>query len=202
MNEQGDYNSAEYWDVVYSSEGEDTWRLYPRTIECVKAMLHMHGFPYGAKIADLGGGTGELAAALTDDGYDAWCVDQSLEALSVADERHGCNVMPMKADDFFKDKSHEWDAITMCEFIEHFKDPEELVKRAMDVTDVVVVAVPNDTLKPGDHKEHLSSFTKESLAALLDKHGSSTVIEIVDEWEHNDRIYRVPVLIGMVRRIK
>jgi len=63
------------------------------------------------------------------------------------------------------------DVVILSHTLEHVNDDKALIKKiAKRVRKYVIVAVPNDCMGPEEEPEHLRTYTKESLTALLSPH--------------------------------
>jgi SAM-dependent methyltransferase len=71
----------------YTALAEDWHLLFPLRLSMLDRLAQLAG-PPPARVLDLGGGTGEAAAALRQRGYDAHCVDVSPRMCALARERH------------------------------------------------------------------------------------------------------------------
>lgn len=166
---QGDYNSPEYWDVVYAGEKSSQWRSYPETakkiIECLEEAGAKHmgdkleGFstPW---IVDLGCGQGQITREISKAGYHVYGVDHSEEACEQARARR-VDCLQMTVGDWIKGPYFA-EATVMAEVLEHFteEDGREIIQLlAKKGCKAMIFAVPDGVLSPGEHKEHMSGWT-------------------------------------------
>ncbi len=100
--------------------------------------------PAGSKVLDLGVGDGAILRYLIDRlGVDAYGLDISPRAVEF------CRSQGIRADlaDINKPAGEgidaRYDAILLCEIIEHLPDPEALLNRLRDKADLLIVTIPN-----------------------------------------------------------
>jgi SAM-dependent methyltransferase len=110
----------------------------------------LQGAP-GRSLADVGGGTGNYAAALADEGWDPVVIDRSSAMLSVAAEK-GIRTVHAAAEALpFEDAT--FDAVTMISVLHHLDDPAAALAEAGRV------------LRPGGRLA-LVAFTREDISDL------------------------------------
>jgi 2-polyprenyl-3-methyl-5-hydroxy-6-metoxy-1,4-benzoquinol methylase len=67
-------------------------------------------------------------------------------------------------------KASRFDVCTIMETLEHLTSPQNALESLAEVLKdggSFIVSVPDDCMKPADFDEHVSSFDKQSLCALL-----------------------------------
>ena len=99
----------------------------------------------GARVLDVGCGTGDLVAALADAGLDAWGIEPSEEAATAGRSRG----LRIHAEDLreFAARGERFDALSLINVLEHVPDPATLLRQAAKLLNpdgVLCVQVPND----------------------------------------------------------
>lgn len=137
----------------------------------------------GSRILDVGAGTGTAVAAFRAAGHDAWGVEPSLRAVTVAESRGTHGVVPGSLDDALADgriPADGYDVIRMSQVLEHVDDPVTLLQTLRGIIAPggrLIVGVPNfDSLgrrttgAAWDGLElprHLLHYTRDSLLWVL-----------------------------------
>ena len=173
-------------------------------------------FPKGSKILDVGCATGVFLDMMRKLGWEVEGLEVSNELASYANEKFNLKV---HVQDITKENlnSGPFQVITMFDVIEHIPDPNLIVKacRELLVDDgLLLLRTPTEeallrdiakvlyltSLKKIDFPmlwfysyEHLHSFSTDSLANLLVKHGFE-VSKIYREEESLDRLNISPIL--------
>jgi len=152
-----DLNTAEYWNYKWQQPGNDFWANRPETFKLICALVGSEN-----KILDLGSGVGILANELQKNKNDVYCLDISEEAIKEAKRRFNLPGIVAKVPPLpFKGRC--FDVITATEFLEHFPDPTKILAETSIIAKVAVFGVPNNTLKPKNHPEHMISFDRTML---------------------------------------
>jgi 2-polyprenyl-3-methyl-5-hydroxy-6-metoxy-1,4-benzoquinol methylase/RimJ/RimL family protein N-acetyltransferase len=140
----------------------------------------------GARVLDVGCGTGDLVAALAAAGLDAQGIEPSEEAAG-AGRRRGLRIHAQDLNEFAT-RGERFDALTLINVLEHVPDPAQLlgqIAALLHPQGVLCVQVPNDfsrlqtiaqrfLAKPPwwiAVPDHVSYFDFASLAAFLSGHG-------------------------------
>lgn len=158
------FNSREYWNTLYAVELEaGRERNYPELYNVVCAAV-----PEGAKVLDVGSGTGTLATLLKDKA-EVTCADISDTAVEACKAK-GLNAFQF---DLVKDKVEQhgkYDCVVATEVLEHMKDPKAAIKKLYSFLEpggLLVVSVPDNCLPPEQEPEHEQVFTEAGLRELL-----------------------------------
>lgn len=136
--------------------------------------------PKGAKILDLGCGTGELIAELQERGCDVWGVDFDKNAIEVAKNQFNLkNVYLESFDDFFQRTDLPlFNIITLFEVLEHLDNPLEFirnVKKMLKSDGKIILTTPSRqrflaNLASWDFPfHHLTRWNKEAVSNLFKK---------------------------------
>lgn len=162
------WNTENYWDHIWDAE---------RKLQMVRLYETLHGEILkrvqvkGKRVIDLGSGPGILGARLQDQGALVECWDHSRKALEIAKERgletRHFNLLTDKLEPNDHKKA---DYVMLTEVLEHFEEPEKIVKIATSLLKkggTLVVTTPNDRLGPEEEPEHHQKFTALKLSNLL-----------------------------------
>jgi SAM-dependent methyltransferase len=152
-----------------------------RTAIAAREIRHQHGEP-GARLLDVGAGSGAFVAHARRLGWDAEGLDPDAAAVAVASEqqipvRHG-RLADLSRDDGM------FDAVTMSHVIEHLHDPAKELRRIHALLRPggrIWIATPNlealghrafgKDWMPLDPPRHLVLFTRSCLHRLLGRTG-------------------------------
>jgi SAM-dependent methyltransferase len=157
--------------------------------------VRMLRLPRGARVLDVGAGTGRLVAALRQAGYDARGIDASPRSAAV--ERASI-------------EEHDdagLDAVVMWHVLEHLAEPAAALARVrgwLRPGGVVLIGTPNAAslqariAGPGwlhwDAPRHRAHFTPAGLSALLTRSGFEPARTRHLVWEHNPHAMWMGVL--------
>lgn len=150
-------NSPEVWDSLWSDEGEDSWRnevlapVYDRIVGLV---------PAGAKVVDVGGGSGTLAKLLQEAGHEVEVWEHSDAAIALCRGRG----VPARKVDLLADELPDPGPGTIfvsTECLEHLGDWARLriLNLASKTGGMAFFSVPNDRLGPDEEPQHAVKFT-------------------------------------------
>lgn len=195
-----DINTLEYWDGKHQAEGLDTWRIYPATNDIMAANI-----PNKSKVLELGCGTGLLAKRLIWKGCNYLGLDISPEAIKLAKKRVGLNprikFMQAKLPPIPTKERFDW--IAAAHFLEHFPNPEVILKDCKKHAKNAIFIVPDNILGPEECAEHFHKFTPESLRELLEKHYKEVIIvQFIEQFETPKINIRLPTIAAICRRRK
>jgi O-antigen/teichoic acid export membrane protein/2-polyprenyl-3-methyl-5-hydroxy-6-metoxy-1,4-benzoquinol methylase len=161
-------NTEKYWNERYRSgsyQAEEGWRYQNLDREILKLV------PHGSKVLDAGCGTGRIMEKLREQ-RDCRCVGIDISDVAVREVRgkgfrgFKC-ALPKLASEI---KASRFDVCTIVETLEHLTRPQkslESLARVLKDGGSLIVSVPDDCMKPAEFDEHVSSFDKQSLCALL-----------------------------------
>lgn len=164
-------NTQHYWDNRYSTgeyqidEEERYSDLRERILELV---------PPGSSVLDVGCGTGRFMELLRErNGCQCTGIDISSVSVQMANgmgfPAFQCS-LPSLAPELAED---QFDVCTVIETLEHITDTEETLealKKPIRKGGRLIVAVPDDCMKPKEFDEHMASYTHQSLGRLVGKH--------------------------------
>jgi 2-polyprenyl-3-methyl-5-hydroxy-6-metoxy-1,4-benzoquinol methylase len=190
--------SAETLARIYGQHYYDAWglgedeasvaTLKKRTFRTVLRALGRA--PRGAKLLDCGAATGFLLEVAAELGYEPYGVElSSFGARAVADKfgptRVHCGEL---SDAHFADAAPgDFHAITMCDYIEHVREPRQVLRRARELLGAGgALAITTPDTGSWSHRllgngwshyrlEHLFYFDRRNLQRLLEEVGFSSV---------------------------
>lgn len=162
-------NSSEFWDRLWKKEQAQPWRthklgrLYERVVDVVK-----RNRTPPVQCIDVGGGIGDLAQALAEEGYTCTVLDHSLEALRVAAER-GLGAQPIDLEGDFQLPIPEGGVVVCTEVLEHLTQRSLLrfLNQVKESKCLALMSVPNDCMGPEEEPQHAHRFTALEYLTLL-----------------------------------
>jgi 2-polyprenyl-3-methyl-5-hydroxy-6-metoxy-1,4-benzoquinol methylase len=164
----------------------------PRRVLALKqATFRRHVLPAvalapGARILDCGAAFGALMAAAEERGWQAYGIELAPEAAAAIARRFGPERVfsgPFEQAAFPSLTAEAFDAVFMCDFIEHVRDPAAVMAKACRLLrpgGTLVLTTPDgDSLSrrlmgsswPHFKVEHLFTFSRRNLAPLLQRSG-------------------------------
>ena len=149
------------------------------------AMSRYVEFSADDRVADIGGGTGEIGRLLREKfklSNPVLCVDPSEKMLEIAQQKEGIETLQSTAEEFFSKFSdgREFDKILMNACYHHFRDPGKVfegVARVLSAGGVCLVSTRTSDSAPGAllfTKAQAQSFKKtdfDELAKLAESKG-------------------------------
>jgi 2-polyprenyl-3-methyl-5-hydroxy-6-metoxy-1,4-benzoquinol methylase len=215
---------AHYYDAWGLHENEElVANLKRRTFRYVLGKVGKPQVP-GAKLLDLGAATGFLLEIAQELGYKPYAVELSEFGAGAIAKKFGegsvfCGELPRAQ---FADAKHgDFDVITMCDYIEHVRDPRqtlELAHQWLAPGGTVAITTPDagspsrKVLGEGwtHYKvEHLFYFNKKNLEQLLVDVGFRSVkfyplwkSLTIDYIGHQFEIYPHPALTKLARALR
>jgi 2-polyprenyl-3-methyl-5-hydroxy-6-metoxy-1,4-benzoquinol methylase len=182
---------------IYGSHYYDAWGLHGN--EDVVGQLKKKTFEYvlgklpprsGGKLLDLGAATGFLLEVARERGYEPYGVELSeFGAKEIArkfgDDRAHCGELATAP--FAGVGQQSFDVVTMCDYIEHVRDPEatlRMVRKNLRAGGAIAITSPDTgsvSRRALGHSwshykvEHLFYFSRKNLTQMLHKAGFSAV---------------------------
>lgn len=212
-----------YYDAWGLRDGEDTVAsLKRRTFRYVLGKLPAP--PSGTKLLDCGAATGFLMDVAREGGYDPYGLELSDFGAGEIGKRFGtdhvfCGELPNAA--FAGVHPGDFAVITMCDYIEHVRDPRRtlaLARSWIKPGGLLVITTPDagspsrQVLRNGwtHYKiEHLFYFNKRNLERLLHEVGFSQVrfhplwkSLTLDYIRHQFEVYPHPALTPLARALR
>jgi 2-polyprenyl-3-methyl-5-hydroxy-6-metoxy-1,4-benzoquinol methylase len=171
-------NTPEYWDGVYGREWqagqEGLGRDYGPMHDAVVGLI-----PDGAAVLDVGCGSGVLCRKIKErlPGTSVMGVDFSdytIERNREADRELGIEYACLDVQTGLPTINRRFDAVTMCEVLEHLDQPEKTIADAMALLRVggrFILTCPHDDEVP--HAEHVRMWGHDELYHLLAEYGEA-----------------------------
>ena len=155
-------NTAPYWDAAWARAHQayraDRGRM--TTIRYIQERL-----PKGARVLDIGGGCGMLAETIRDEHY-VKVLDFSQYAvdflLSVGIDAERVDISTYDGEEY-----GAFDVAICTDFLEHMDEPQRAIRCAYVHAPHAFFGVPDNCMGPESCKEHLRTYTRESLADAL-----------------------------------
>jgi SAM-dependent methyltransferase len=209
---------------IYGGHYYNAWGVQngaDRVYDLKKKTFRRHVFnqvhlPAGARILDCGAAFGALMSAAADEGWEPYGIELAEEAAVQIAARFGKDRVftgPFEDATFPSLNPCKFDALFMCDFIEHVRDPRAVLIKAGDLLKpggYVVMTTPDGgslsckLMKRGwlHYKtEHLHYFNQRNMPRLLDQLGFRTVVAQsaskvldFDYVDHQLQTYPRPVL--------
>jgi 2-polyprenyl-3-methyl-5-hydroxy-6-metoxy-1,4-benzoquinol methylase len=174
--------SAYYKHAEYDPHREESKTMFNKVYDCVQRWAvgwkrnKIENFVSNGSMLDIGGGKGEFATHMSQNGWSCTLQDTSKEALSIAQRSNISCVNSL--DDL--EENQQYDLITMWHVLEHVHDIKSLfdkIRKHLSEDGILVVAVPNidapergdfgGSWAPYDAPRHLYHFSYERLEHLL-----------------------------------
>jgi len=160
-------NNKDYWNFVYDKEGTNTWRVYPKTNQKILEEIKQNKL-----ILELGCGMGVLAKQLIQNKNEYIGIDISDRPKQTI-HRAGGLFIQENILEFEKTSYKIFDYVIATEFLEHFEDPNQILKitkQFLAPSGTALFAVPNNVLGNDECKEHHQKFTPNTITELFYKH--------------------------------
>lgn len=170
-------NHPDLWDRLWASEGPDAWRsaALAQVYRRVEQLVPMH-----ARVADVGGGVGDLAVRLKEQrGASVMLIDASPQAVETARAR-GLHAIVTDVETHGYD-SPAFDLYVATEVFEHlsFAAQERLLAYGRN-GDGVILSIPNNRLGPDEEPQHTCKLTAKQFLDRLHKHfGDDCRVEVL-----------------------
>jgi ubiquinone/menaquinone biosynthesis C-methylase UbiE len=184
-------NTPVYWDKVYQTG------TYAGKHEELFNMV-LDNIPNGAKILDVGCGTGELARLIRDKrNAIVTCLDFSRFACEQLIKDGFKTVVSALPKIPLPDNT--FDTVMAIEVLEHLDDPQKTIiqmARVVRPGGIVICTVPNNRLYPSKELEHQQVFTKERFFQMLSRifvYNKAGSIEILSDSENKFLLSRIIV---------
>lgn len=179
---------------IYGGKYFDSWGVQhdaERVLALKKATFQKHvlstvSLPPHARVLDCGAAFGTLMDAAKAAGWEPYGIELAADAAAEIAERFGREHVfagPFEAAVFPQLGAASFDALFMCDFIEHVRDPVSVLKKAASLLRVggnLVLTTPDGgslscrtmgASWPHYKIEHLFYFNRANAPALLDKAG-------------------------------
>lgn len=105
--------------------------------------------PPGGQILEIGAGEGLILSELEKKGFDCIGCDTDRKAVDLAEEIDQAVVLPGSIEQW---KGKWFDAVLLCDVLEHVQDMPAMVRQAQELATIVVIAVPD---RPDRHAVHM-----------------------------------------------
>lgn len=171
-------NSPDLWDVLWKSEGQETWRKQALSQVYSRITRLM---PEGATVIDLGGGVGVLGKRLQEErNAKVWIADHSSEALKIA-KASGLNTLKLDLEESFLVESIAASPILVAtEVVEHLSNEARLRLFQMAAkAGHAFFSVPNDRLGPEEEPQHTIKYTALEFKQALSEHFEHIRVEVL-----------------------
>jgi 2-polyprenyl-3-methyl-5-hydroxy-6-metoxy-1,4-benzoquinol methylase/glycosyltransferase involved in cell wall biosynthesis len=170
-------NSPDLWNVLWKSEGQDTWRKQALT-QVYSRIVHL--MPREASVVDLGGGLGILGKRLQGEKKaNVVVADHSPDALQIA---CGAGLKTVELDlegdysiDLFEGTTPILVATEVAEHLSH-EARQTLFQKAAQAGHAFI-SVPNDRLGPDEEPQHTIKYTALEFLEDLKKHFEHVRVE-------------------------
>ncbi len=179
---------------IYGTQYYDAWGVQTgadRVFALKKATFRKHVFnevtlEKGARILDCGAAYGALMDAARENGWEPYGIELATEAAAAIGEKFGSARIysgPFEQAHFPTLGDAAFDAVFMCDFIEHVRDPLSVLRKTASLLrpgGQLVVTTPNGSSLssrlmgsswPHSKVEHLYFFDPHNLGLLLDRAG-------------------------------
>jgi ubiquinone/menaquinone biosynthesis C-methylase UbiE len=124
--------------------------------------------PRGSRILDVGCGTGEMVAKLTERGYEAWGVDLAEPMIAFASERYGSSRFRVGDIEKIPFDDSTFDAVVCLGVVEYLVDDEQALKeirRVLKPGGSAIVSTPS-AISPLHHMDRMVGALVEAVRPL------------------------------------
>ena len=173
-NKNEDDFPAEVYSILYEAVDKHFW--YKSRDRAIASVLQRAmGSLRGARLLDVGCGTGQVLAILERSGMGVCGLDQHLEGLRYARKRTKAPLVCFNATEM--PFVEEFDAITLCDVLEHVEDEQGLLqgcKKALRTGGFLLVTVPASMKLWSVFDEldgHKRRYTKRELGSKIEQAG-------------------------------
>lgn len=170
-------------DMEFSVFREKNAVWFDRNYKIIDYILGQRSIDPGAKVLDLGSGTGHIAKSFIERGFDAICVEPSHEARKVLN-KYGLVNYPYLSD---VPDEERFEIIMLSEVIEHLPSPVEVLKEAqgrLNKQGMIFISTPcsrglksilkRESSAAYSDPTHIHFFTSNSLETCFKLAGFST----------------------------
>ena len=171
-------NSRENWDAIWTAEGEDTWRTYPKLYDRIIQLVDE-----GTNVFDIGCGVGKLLDRL---GKEKGCLTYGLDISPVAvaqayAKAHIVTVHNLDDGDFIVPSNIHY--VVATEMLEHLDNIalDKLLSKVSAIGCRAIFAVPNNCMGPDEESQHHQKWTALAFKKLLRKYFKTVRIECIDD---------------------
>ncbi len=181
-------NTEAYWNKRYESGGYEEEKYGPLRQEIIKLI------PIKSRVLDTGCGTGTFMEMLRDQKL-CNCIGIDISEVSIQMiKKKGFQGFKCELPNLPSDlEENSFDVCTIIETLEHLSNPQETLKslyRILKEGGYLVIAVPNDSMKPEEFDEHVASFNARSLQDLVSNYFKVDTLLSVESFGHNYLVLR------------
>ena len=177
-------------NFIYSGTEYSQWEIVDKTNKTISTRYL--NFKYYAeiistykksgKVLDCGCATGLFLDIMKDGGFDCFGVEISNTPYSIVEKKHPNKIFRQEIENLKIDDGF-FDIITMFDFIEHVKDPRQVIDKANKLLSdggLLFIITPDTSslsasIMGKSHNdyimEHLGLFNKKNITYFLDKYG-------------------------------
>ncbi len=182
----GIYGSHYYEAWGVQTDADRVWQLKKGTFR--KHVLGAVNLKAGARVLDCGAAYGALMEAAKELGLEPYGIELAAEAAAAVARRFGPGRIfsgPFERAVFAEVGEESFDAVFMCDFIEHVRDPHAVLRKAMSLlrpSGSLVITTPDGgsvscrlmgASWPHYKIEHLYYFSQANLTSLLERAGAT-----------------------------
>jgi 2-polyprenyl-3-methyl-5-hydroxy-6-metoxy-1,4-benzoquinol methylase len=173
--QQTNINTTEYWDALYRREwesGEARSEDYSRNYAPIHAAI-IRLIPDGSRVLDIACGPGLLCRKIKERRPNARVLgvdfsEYMIQRNQERDRQLGVDYVCLDIRTALPDLGGTFDAVTMCEILEHLEQPDQVVAAAMDLLKpggCFILTCPHDDAIPDP--EHLRTWGHDDVFHLL-----------------------------------
>ena len=151
-------NSKTFWDKAWTREND---RFYMHFYSILDQL------PDEGKIIDIGCGTGTLLRFIKKNKPKLKLEGRDISSVAIGKLKKSGIKGKVEKLPIITGKA---DIIIATEVLEHMKDDMKVFKKMSEVSNKIIITVPNNRLGPEECNEHERLYTAESLGDKLDKY--------------------------------